>query len=447
MFSFRPRTTRESQGGLFPFVPAAPIACDNLRMNNTAEHMYDDPRPLVVLGVTGCIAAYKSCEIVRALVKADVRVKVVMTEAATRFVGPVTFRTLSDEPVTTSLWDDPGSSAVHHVSLAEEADVMLIAPCTANVIAKLACGRADDILTTTALATQAPLIIAPAMNTHMWRNPATQENLLQLRSRGAVVVEPGVGELACGDTGEGRLADLDSILEQLRAELGRSRDLRGVKVLVTAGPTREPIDAVRFVSNASSGRQGYAVAEEAARRGAEVTLVSGPTYLPDPFGVRTIRVTTAQEMFDAATAAHATCDVVIATAAVSDFRPASAASGKIKKDVAPETLELARNPDILASLGHDKGTRILVGFAAETDDVVAHAKGKLDSKNLDLIVANDVSVEGLGFGSERNRVVFVDADGEREVPLSSKTAIARLLLDDVSRRLRRNDERNPDVVR
>ncbi len=428
-------------------MPERPVACDNLRMNTTPEHIDGDPRPLVVLGVTGCIAAYKSCEIVRALVKADVRVKVVMTEAATRFVGPVTFRTLSDEPVTTSLWDDPGSSAVHHVSLADEADVMLIAPCTANVLAKLACGRADDILTTTVLATQAPLIIAPAMNTHMWRNPATQENLRVLRSRGAVIVEPGVGELACGDTGEGRLADPESVAQQALVELGRSKDLRGVHVLVTAGPTREPIDAVRFLSNASSGKQGYAVAEEAARRGADVTLVSGPTDLPDPFSVRTVRVTTAQEMLDAAKAAYPACDVVVATAAVSDFRPASPAPGKLKKDAAPSTIELVRNPDVLAALGQDKADRILVGFAAETDDVVRYAREKLESKNLDLVVANDVSIDGLGFGSDANRVVLVDAAGEREIPLTSKTAIARLLLDDVSRRLRRNDEGNADAVR
>ncbi|TLM92038.1 MAG: bifunctional phosphopantothenoylcysteine decarboxylase/phosphopantothenate--cysteine ligase CoaBC, partial [Actinobacteria bacterium] len=248
--------------------------------------MSDTSTPTVVLGVTGCIAAYKACELARALMRAGCRVKVVMTENATRFVGTATFRALTGEPVAVSLWDEP-AARVHHISLAEEADVFVIAPATANVVAKVATGRADDLLTTTALATEAPLVVAPAMNVHMWRAEATQANVAALRARGAVVVEPTSGELACGDVGEGRLAEVADIADAVLAEVRRARDLAGVRVLVTAGPTRERIDAVRFIGNPSSGKTGYAIAEEAARRGAEVVLVSGPTSLPDAFGVRT----------------------------------------------------------------------------------------------------------------------------------------------------------------
>lgn len=390
-------------------------------------------RPTVVVGITGCIAAYKACELVRALVKRDIRVKVVMTQAATRFVGPLTLRTLSGEPVTTSLWDDPGSSLVHHISLAEEADLFVIAPCTANVLAKLATGRADDMLTTTALATQAPIIIAPAMNTHMWRHAATRENLATLRTRGAVIVEPAAGELACGDTGEGRLADLDAIMEVVEGELTRARDLEGVAALVTAGPTFEPIDPVRFIGNHSSGKQGYAVAEELARRGAIVTLVSGPTTLPDPFGVTTVRVRTALEMQAAVEAVYNTCGVVVATAAVADFRPDTVAPHKLKKDVAPDAVRLVRNPDILAELGARKDGRVLIGFAAESRDVVPAALRKLQDKNLDLVVANDITEPGLGFASDSNRVTFVTASGERAFEPISKRAIAIAIADEIAR--------------
>lgn len=393
----------------------------------------DDTRPTVVFGITGCIAAYKACEIVRGLVRDGVRVKVVMTEAATRFVGPLTLRTLTGEPVVTSLWDDPGFSAVYHVSLAEEADVFVVAPCTANVLAKIAHGRADDMLTTTALATGAPIVIAPAMNTHMWRADATVENLAVVRSRGAVIVEPATGELACGDVGEGRLAEVADVIDAIRAEIVRSRDLAGTRAVVTAGPTNEAIDAVRYISNPSSGKTGYAIAEELARRGADVTLVSGPSALPDPFGVRTVRVTSALQMRDAVLAAYGPADIVVATAAVSDFRPADPAPGKLKKDAAPETITLVRNPDILAELGANKGDRTLVGFAAETSDVLEYAREKLVAKNVDLIVANDVSEPGLGFGSDANRVVLVDASGERELPVAGKRAIARVLADEIVR--------------
>ncbi|MBE0476496.1 MAG: bifunctional phosphopantothenoylcysteine decarboxylase/phosphopantothenate--cysteine ligase CoaBC [Coriobacteriia bacterium] len=388
-------------------------------------------RTTVVLGVTGCVAAYKACELARALMREGLRVKVVMTEAATRLIGPATFRALTGEPVAVSLWEEP-ASRVHHVSLAEEADVLTVAPCTANTLAELACGRADDLLTTVALATEAPLVLAPAMNVHMWRRDATQANVRALRERGAVVVEPAAGELACGEVGEGRLAELPDILEAILAEARRSRDLAGVRVLVTAGGTREPIDAVRFLGNRSSGRTGFAIAEEAARRGAEVTLVSGPCELPDPFGVRVVRVTTALQMRDAVGAAYGESECVIAAAAVADFRPAEASPGKVKKDEAPDVLRLERNPDILAELGERKGKRVLVGFAAETERLVQNARAKLEAKELDLVVANDVSVPGLGFGSTRNRWTLVSAGGAEELPEMEKSALARALLDRVA---------------
>jgi phosphopantothenoylcysteine decarboxylase/phosphopantothenate--cysteine ligase len=390
--------------------------------------MEKTPTPVIVLGVTGGIAAYKSCEIARELMRAGARVKVVMTPASKRFVTPLTFRSLTGEPVATSLWEDAGER-VHHVSLADEADVVLIAPCTANVMAKIAQGRADDMLTTTVLATEAPVVVAPAMNTRMWRKQVTRDNVAVLRERGFAFVEPGTGDLACGDTGEGRLADVAAIVETTLASLRRTRSLAGVHLLVTAGPTREPIDPVRFVGNRSSGRQGYAVAEEAARRGASVTLVSGPTALPDPFGVRCVRVETAGQMRDAVLAVYADADVVVMTAAVADFRPVAPAPAKVKKGVAPTALELERTDDILAALGRDKARRILIGFSAETGDVVEHAREKLLAKNLDMVVANDVSSPDAGFDVSTNRVVFVSTRGEDERPLMSKKAVAGELLD------------------
>ncbi|MDI6712261.1 MAG: bifunctional phosphopantothenoylcysteine decarboxylase/phosphopantothenate--cysteine ligase CoaBC [Anaerosomatales bacterium] len=391
----------------------------------------------VLVGVTGGIGAYKACELVRALMRCGFRVKVVMTDAATRFVTPLTFRTLTREPVATSLWADEPGDPVHHVSLAQEADVVVVAPCTANVLAKLAHGRADDLLTTTVLATEAPVVLAPAMNVHMWRKEVTQRNVDALRARGFVIVAPGSGELACGDVGEGRLAEVAAIAEAVEAEARRARDLAGVRVLVTAGPTYEPIDPVRFIGNRSSGKTGYAIAEEAARRGADVTLVSGPTALPDPFGARVVRVTTAAEMREAALSAWADADVVIASAAVSDVRPAARSSGKIKKDALPDSIALERNPDILAELGAaNDGSRVVVGFAAETGDPVAEARRKLEAKRCDLVVANDVSGD-LGFGTDANRVWFVTGDAAEELPVLDKRAIARELLDRVSALVRR----------
>lgn len=389
-----------------------------------------DSQKTIVVGVTGGIAAYKTCELVRALVKHGHRVKVVMTEAATRFVTPLVFRTLTNEPVGVSLWADEPGSPVHHVSLAEEADVVVIAPCTANVIAKLAHGRADDLLTTTALATESPLVIAPAMNVHMWRREVTQANVNALRARGVAVVEPATGELACGDVGEGRLAPVAEILAAVEAEIARVRDLVGARVLVTAGGTHEPVDPVRFIGNRASGKTGFAIAAEAARRGADVTLVTGPTHLSDPFGCTVVRVHTALDMHAAVMSYAAEMDLIVMSAAVADFRPAASVGQKIKKCEAPHAIELVRNPDILAELGaRDDVRAVLVGFAAETDDVLEHAREKLTAKRCHLIVANDVSDPALGFGTDANRVWFVTADGVQESGLTSKNAIARALLD------------------
>lgn len=387
---------------------------------------------MVVVGVTGGIAAYKTCELVRVLVKRGHGVKVVMTEAATRFVSPLTFRTLSAEPVTVSMWADSPEAAVHHVSLAEEADVMVIVPCTANVLAKLSCGRADDMLTTTALATEAPLVVAPAMNVHMWRKDVTQRNVAALRSRGAVIVEPTRGELACGDVGEGRLAPVDRIVEAVEAELVRARDLAGKHVLVTAGGTHEPIDPVRFIGNRSSGKTGFAIAEEAARRGARVSLVAGPSNLPDPFGCEVVRVHTALQMRAAVLARADAADAIVMSAAVADFRPAVVAADKIKKADAPAAIKLERNPDILAELGARARRGVLVGFAAETTNVEANARAKLDDKGCDLIVANDVGDPSLGFGTDENSVLFITRSSVERSGVLPKRAIARLVVDRVA---------------
>ncbi len=395
---------------------------------------YDDSKrkaqKTVLVGVTGCIAAYKSCEIVRGLQKAGVRVKVVMTEHATRFVGPTTFRALTNEPVGLGLFDDP-SDPIHHVSLAQEADAFLIAPCTANVIAKIANGIADDLLTTTALACTAPLIVAPAMNVHMYESAATRYNIGKLHIRGARIIEAGDGYLACGEVGRGRLAAVEDIVAAVLDELGVRRDLAGRRVMVTAGPTVEPIDPVRYLTNHSSGKTGYAVARAAALRGADVTLVSGPVSLAAPEGVRTVQVRTAREMLQAAEEAFQTADIAVFAAAVADMRPKVAATHKLKKGTdgaALGTIELVENPDILATLGTRKDSQVVVGYAAETRDVVANAEKKLASKNADLIVANEVG-EGRAFGTDDNEVWFVDAEGVEELPLMSKERLADAVLD------------------
>lgn len=385
---------------------------------------------MILLGVTGCIAAYKSCELLRMFQKADQDVKVVMTPHATRFVGPATFRALTNHEVAVELFDEPGDP-IHHISLAKEADVFVIAPATANVIAKLVHGVADDLLTTTALATKVPMVVAPAMNVDMWNDEITQQNIATLEARGVTMVRPDSGYLACGDVGDGRLADLPAIFEATMSELSRSRDLEGVSVLITAGPTQEPLDPVRFISNGSSGRSGYAIAQEAAARGARVTLVAGPVSLPDPENVDVIHVRTAREMLEACEEPFEGVDIAIFVAAVSDWRPATCANGKIKHDGNDLSVILVPNPDIAATLGAKKGDTKVVVYAAETSDVLGHAKKKLVAKNADFVVANDVSGE-LGMNSVDNKVWFVERDSVTELPVLSKRQIARELFDRLS---------------
>ncbi len=385
----------------------------------------------VLVGVTGCIAAYKACYLVRCLQKAapGLNVKVVMTEHATAFVGPTTFRALTGNEVAVGLFDNP-SDPIHHISLAKEADVFCIAPATANVIAKIATGVADDLLTTTALATKAPLVIAPAMNAGMWSDAATQQNIAALLAKGTTIVGPADGYQACGDIGTGRMEEPQVIAEEVLRVLARSQDLAGKRVLVTAGPTHEPLDPVRYLSNRSSGTQGYAVAAEAAARGAQVTLVTGPVALATPEEVELVRVTTALEMLEACRAPFAQADIAVFVAAVADWRPERVETSKIKHDGSDVTVHLVPNPDIAATLAADKGATHVVVFAAETDDVIAHAKAKLEKKNADLVVANDVSGE-LGFGTADNHVWFVSEGGVEELPTASKRAIAGAILDRV----------------
>jgi len=384
----------------------------------------------ILLGVTGSIAAYKAADIASKLTQSGAEVDVVLTEHARRFVTEVTFRAITRRPVLTDLFDEPEERQIAHIHLAKRADVLLIAPATANILAKLAVGIADDLLTTLALATQAKMVIAPAMNTVMWQHPATQHNVRVLEERGAHFVYPAEGMLACGDVGAGKLADTPVILAAVEQVL--NPPLRGVRILITAGPTEEPVDAVRHISNPSSGKMGYAIAAEAVRMGAEVTLVTGPTLLDPPAGAKTIRVRTAQQMLDACLQVYEEVDVVIATAAVSDYRPAEVWQGKRKKGEEEWTIRLVPNPDILRTLGERKGKHVLVGFAAETQELLANAQAKLREKNLDLIAANDVSQEGSGFRTDTNRVTLLWADGRQEpLPLMTKQEVAQRLLQKV----------------
>lgn len=385
----------------------------------------------VVLCVGGGIAAYKACDVARLIVKAHGTVRVAMTPAATRFVGPLTFQALSGAPVLVDLLDTASEATYGHLQLARAADLVLVAPATGDLLARIRAGMADDAVTTTVLAATCPVLLAPAMNTRMWRNAATQENVAALRARGFHLVGPAAGELADGDVGEGRLAEPQEIAVAAARLLG-PLDLAGRRVLVTAGPTREPIDPVRFISNPSSGKMGYAVAAVAARRGAEVTLVSGPTELPDPPGAEVVRVETAEEMARAVEAEAAAMDLFIGAAAVSDYRPRTAARHKIKKGEGEETLVLQRTPDILAGLGQrfagQPGAPVLVGFAAETEEVIARAREKLRGKGCDLVVANKVGAPGAGFRSDTNRVALVSASELAEIE-GPKERVAEAILD------------------
>jgi phosphopantothenoylcysteine decarboxylase / phosphopantothenate---cysteine ligase len=388
----------------------------------------------VALGVTGGIAAYKAAELVRLLQDHGIRVQVVMTRAAQEFVRPLTFAALSGEKVITDLFaagaEEPNiDSAVEHIAVAQAIDALVVAPATADVIAKFAHGEANDFLTTLFLATTAPVVIAPAMNVNMWDNAATQANIETLKARGFSVVEPDSGYLACGMVGAGRLAANETIVLAVLKALKAEQDLAGETVLVTAGPTREPIDPVRYIGNRSSGKMGYALAEAALRRGAKVILISGPTALKPPSSTEMIQVQTAQQMRDAVMAHFDRATIVIKAAAVADFT-VRAADEKIKRK-GPMTLELEPTIDILAELGAKKGSRIIVGFAAETTDVLANARKKLESKSLDAIVLNDVSQPGIGFDSERNAVTILTHAGAETVPETSKWEVAHRVLDAV----------------
>lgn len=382
----------------------------------------------VLLCVTGCIAAYKSCEILRLLQKAGYRVKVLMTEHATQFVGPTTFRALTHEKVAIGLFDDP-EDPIHHISLAQEADVVLVAPATANCIAKMAHGIADDLMSTTLLATKAPILIAPAMNSGMWSAAATQENVEVLKSRGVHFVQPDSGYLACGDIGSGRLPTPEAIADATCSLLQGSTDLVGEHVLITAGPTHEPIDPVRYIANRSSGKMGLELARAARDRGASVTLIAGPIELPIPAGIETIHVQTASQMYNAAVKAFGRSTIAILAAAVADYTPSAPSDHKLKKAVDPiDSIPLIQTQDILAELSSNKEDRIVIGFAAETNDVVDYAVAKLKRKGCDAIVANDVSRSDAGFGSSNNRAWWVTSSTVDDLGLLEKRALADEIL-------------------
>ncbi|HUN62885.1 MAG TPA: bifunctional phosphopantothenoylcysteine decarboxylase/phosphopantothenate--cysteine ligase CoaBC [Candidatus Sulfotelmatobacter sp.] len=394
----------------------------------------------ITLGVTGGIAAYKSAELVRRLQDEGHTIQVVMTRASREFITPLTFAALSGQRVITDLFSNqPGGegsldSAIDHIAVAQRTDLLLVAPATADILAKFARGVADDFLSTMYLAVTAPVVVAPAMNVNMWQHPATQENVATLRARGLRIVEPSAGYLACGMIGAGRLAEQEEILKAVREVLQAEQDLAAETVLVTAGPTCEDIDPVRYLTNRSSGKMGYAVAEVAARRGAKVLLISGPTSLAVPPRVERVEVRSAEEMQRAVQARFAASTIAVFAAAVADYRPAEKAGQKIKRGNESMTLRLEANPDILAGIAREKGERLVVGFAAETESVAENARKKLTQKNADLIVANDVSAEGAGFDHDTNIVTLFSRDG-RDLPLPklSKTEVAQRILDEALR--------------
>jgi len=390
----------------------------------------------IVLGVTGSIAAYKAVLLLRALLREGASVHVVMTQSAVKFVTPLTFEVLSGHPVSTDLF--AAHQEMKHLSLPEQADAIVIAPATANCLAKSALGLGDDLLSTMLLTAQCPLIMAPAMDGGMWTHPTVREHVETLRARGTVVVDPTMGLLASGQIGQGRLADEGMILEALQTVLAPRQDLRGQRILVSAGPTQEPIDPVRFISNRSSGKMGYAVAEAAQARGAQVILVTGPTALPSPKGVEVISISTAEEMTKALSTRLAWSTVLIMAAAVADFRPKHPVSHKItKQGPSDRTLDLERTTDILSLLSAQRTTQLMVGFAAETTDLIAHAKDKLTAKGLDLIVANDVTTAGAGFGSDQNAATLIDRQGNTtELPLMPKRSLADAILSHAQALLR-----------
>jgi phosphopantothenoylcysteine decarboxylase/phosphopantothenate--cysteine ligase len=383
----------------------------------------------IVLGVTGGIAAYKAADIASKLTQAGARVEVVMTESATRLITPLTLRNITGRPVVTDMFELASEYSVEHIALAEAADVVAIVPTTANTIAKLAAGIADNMLCCVVLATRAPVIVAPAMNDNMFQNPVTQENLARLKARGFTVVDPGYGRLASGKAGWGRLAEAETIIEAIEQLLAKKADLAGKRVVVTAGGTQEPIDPVRHVGNRSSGRMGYALAEAARDRGASVKLITAPASLPEPAGVEVLHVRTAAQMKAAVNKEVRGAQALIMAAAVADYRPKSVAKAKIKKASPSLTLELVRNPDILSEV---KGSFLKVGFAAESEDIIANARHKLEQKGLDLIVANDITDAESGFDVDTNKVTLIDRQGKAEaLPLLTKREVAEKVLDRV----------------
>ncbi len=398
----------------------------------------------IILGVSGGIAAYKSVELLRLLSKQEARVRVIMTQNAQAFVGPLTFEALSRREVCKDLFEPCGDASITHIDWAESADAVVIAPATANIIGKLANGIADDALSTFLLAVTSPVLVCPSMNTNMYLSKAVQRNLNQLKSDGYYVVDPGSGELACGTTGPGRLAEPEDILDRLICCL-TVKDLKGKKVLVTAGPTQEPIDPVRFISNPSSGKMGHSIARASENRGATVTLITGPTYLPAPINVATVRVQTAHEMAKAVFDHMEDSDIIIKSAAVSDYKPKIAQTQKIKKDGKEEMLlSLTKNQDILKELGKRKRHQILVGFAAETEDLEQNAIKKLTEKNLDIIVGNLIGSSDSGFKADTNKVTLFYKDGTKEMfDIMEKDAVAHLLLDRILERTKRKGKDDP----
>ena len=398
---------------------------------STGEHS----RPHVVLGVTGGIAAYKACELLRLLQKGGAEVQVIMTKNACEFVNPLTFETLSGYPAVTDTFNRPERWSVEHVAMAKWADLFVIAPATANILAKLAAGIADDMLSTTVLATSAPVLVAPAMNSGMYLNAATQANMSLLQSRGIHFVDPASGYLACGDTGVGKLAPVEEIAARCFELLNKRQDMAGLRVLVTAGPTREMLDPVRYITNRSSGKMGYALAAAAKARGAEVTLLTGPVSLSAPAGVRVVPFLTTADLLEAMLGHAGDCDVIIQAAAPADYRPEAVAQQKIKKKSGePFVLTMVENPDVAATVGAmKKEGQTFVGFAAETENVLEHAAGKLKKKHLDLIVANDVTAPGAGFDVDTNIVTLIAGDHQQSLPLAAKREVADAILDEVLR--------------
>lgn len=392
----------------------------------------------IVLGVCGGIAAYKAYDLTSRLRKLGAKVHVIMTKSAAEFVTPLTFQSLSLNQVVTGQFSAPKYWEIEHISLAKLADAFVIAPATANMIGKIANGIADDMLSTTVMATKAPVIIAPAMNTNMLENPVVQKNMETLKALGYIFVEPEEGLLACGDVGKGKLAEPEVIEEWILHTLNPKKDLTGKTVLVTAGPTQEALDPVRYITNHSTGKMGYAIAAMAARRGARVLLVSGPTGLKIPCGVERYYIRSAREMFEKVTALLPESDIIIKSAAVADYAPAEISGQKIKKSDDNLIIALKRNPDILYELGKLKGDRILVGFAMETENLIENARAKVEKKNLDFIVANDLNVEGAGFGTDTNVVKIIDRNGNEEnISIKTKMEIADIILDKVSDKMKR----------